>query len=484
MSTEVKENKGVPEGQSVEEWINSEEYKELNFSREALTINPPKACQPLGSIFAASGFEGCLPYVHGSQGCTAYFRNNLSRHYREPFSAVSDSMTEDAAVFGGLNNIKVGMLNAYKMYQPSMIAVCTTCMAEVIGDDLAAFIREAKYEGNIPQDLPVPFAHTPSFAGSHITGYDSMLRSILTELTAKTESIKEKSKVLNIIPGFDPHVANISDVKHLASLMGLKVNVLGDNSEVLDSPLTGEFKMYPGGTPIKDAKHAPNNLATFALQKYSTLNTIKMIQEKWEDHPGFLLNAPMGIKLTDQMILEFSRATGIKPTPELTALRGKAVDAMTDAHQYVHGKRFAVFGDPDEVYGIVSFLLEMGGEPVHVLTATGSKVFKKDMEELFASSPYGKDAQLYVGKDLWHMRSLLMTDPVDMMIGDSHGKFAARDAAIPLIRIGYPIFDRVNLHRYPVTGYQGAINMITWIVNAFLDEADRNSDDGHFELLR
>jgi nitrogenase molybdenum-iron protein beta chain len=143
-----------------------------------------------------------------------------------------------------------------------------------------------------------------------------------------------------------------------------------------------------------------------------------------------------------------------------------------------------VFGDPDEVYGIVSFLLEMGGEPVHVLTATGSKQYTRELKELLDSSPYGKDATIYVNKDLWHMRSLLMTSPVDMMIGDSHGKFAAKDAGIPLVRIGYPIFDRVNLHRYPVIGYQGAINMVTWIVNTFLDELDRNSDSAHFELLR
>ena len=52
-------------------------------------------------------------------------------------------MTEDAAVFGGLNNMIDGLANAYNMYKPKMIAVSTTCMAEVIGDDLNAFIKTA-----------------------------------------------------------------------------------------------------------------------------------------------------------------------------------------------------------------------------------------------------------------------------------------------------------------------------------------------------
>ncbi|MDH4199785.1 MAG: nitrogenase molybdenum-iron protein subunit beta [Spirochaetia bacterium] len=475
--------------EEVKEWINTEEYKELNFKREAVVINPPKACQPLGAIFAASGFEKTLPYVHGSQGCTAYFRSNLSRHYREPFSTVSDSMTEDAAVFGGLNNIIEGLRNAHVLYQPSLIAMSTSCMAEVIGDDLNAFIGQAREKGSIPEDLPIPFAHTPSFVGSHITGYDSMLKAILENLhkrQKKTTSVKgsERTSLINIIPGFDPHVANIREIQYMLGIMGIKNLILADNSDVLDSPLTGEYAMYTGGTPLEDAIDASKNHGTIALQKNSTMNTIKYIQEEWENHPAFNMYPPMGIKLTDDFVEKISDLAGISVSKELEKYRGRAVDAATDAHQYIHGKRFAVFGDPDEVYGIVSFLLEMGGEPIHVLTATGSKTFKREMELLLASSPHGQGAKLYAGFDLWHMRSLLMTDPVDMMIGDSHGKWAARDANIPLIRIGYPIVDRVNMHRYPVIGYQGAINMITWIVNAFLEELDRNSDDAHFELLR
>lgn len=85
----------------IREWSKTPEYREKNFAREALTVNPAKACQPLGAVFAAVGFERTLPFVHGSQGCVAYYRSHLSRHFKEPTSCVSSSMTEDAAVFGG-----------------------------------------------------------------------------------------------------------------------------------------------------------------------------------------------------------------------------------------------------------------------------------------------------------------------------------------------------------------------------------------------
>ena len=43
------------------EYAKTWEYREKNFAREALTVNPAKACQPLGAVFAAVGFEKTLP---------------------------------------------------------------------------------------------------------------------------------------------------------------------------------------------------------------------------------------------------------------------------------------------------------------------------------------------------------------------------------------------------------------------------------------
>ena len=66
-----------------------------------------------------------------------------------------------------------------------MIAVSTTCMAEVIGDDLNAFIKTAKQKGSVPAEFDVPFAHTPAFVGSHVTGYDNVAEGHLRALLGR-----------------------------------------------------------------------------------------------------------------------------------------------------------------------------------------------------------------------------------------------------------------------------------------------------------
>jgi len=465
------------------EWINTVEYKELNFARKSLVINPAKACQPLGAFFAAAGFEDTLPYEHGSQGCAAYFRNTLSRHFREPFPAVSDSMTEDAAVFGGRANMIEGLKNANEIYKPKMIAMCTSCMAEVIGDDLKAFISNAREAGSIPKELPVCYAHTPSFIGSHLTGYDNMLSGIIEGMSEGRYKEGERNGKINIIPGFEPHVENIREIKRYMALMNVDATVLADNTESFDSPVTGEYVMYNGKTTLDEAGDCVNATATLSMQAYSSIKTLKAMKIKYSQKTE-AFNYPMGIAAFDRFLMKVSEITGNPIPASITHERGIAVDAVTDAHQYLHGKRFAIFGDPDMVMGLAGFLMEMGGEPVHIVCSNGSTKWGKEMEALLASSPYGASGKVYAGKDLWHMRSLLMTEPVDMLIGDSHGKYIARDADVPHVRIGFPIVDRVNLHRYPTIGYKGVINLITWIANSFVEDMDRRSDDAHFELLR
>ena len=465
----------------VSEWTKTAEYKELNFNRKHIKINPAKACQPLGAVFCASGFEGSMPFVQGAQGCVAYFRSHLSRHFKEPFAAISTSMTEDAAVFGGLNNMLEGLENAYTLYKPKMISVSTTCMAEVIGDDLNAYIRTAREKGAIPMDLPVPFAHTPSFVGSHIVGYDNMMKGILSTLSAGKKG--EPNKKINIIPGFDTYTGNYHEIKRLMSLMGLEATVLADVSDTFDSPNTGEYKLYPGGTPLPAAIDAVNAVGTVALQKYSTVKTMEYIQKEWGQKT--LSYSPIGIRNTDKFFEELSRLAG-KPIPaEVEAERGRAVDAMVDSHPYVHGKRFALVGDPDILLGMISLIMEMGGEPVHIVCTNGDKNFEAEANELLATSPFGANGKVYIGKDMWHLRSLLFTDPVDILIGNSYAKFLTQDTGTPLIRIGFPLFDRHHLHRQPIIGYQGALNLVTMLVNTVLDELDRKTEgSASFDVIR
>ena len=65
--------------------------------RSGLRINPAKTCQPIGAMYAALGVHACLPHSHGSQGCCAFHRMQLTRHFKEPIVASTSSFTEGAS---------------------------------------------------------------------------------------------------------------------------------------------------------------------------------------------------------------------------------------------------------------------------------------------------------------------------------------------------------------------------------------------------
>tara|TARA_R110001583_G_scaffold194797_1_gene367046 strand:+ start:10934 stop:12505 length:1572 start_codon:yes stop_codon:yes gene_type:complete len=483
--------------QEVFDWTTTEAYKELNFGRKALTVDPAKACQPLGAVLCSLGFEKTLPYVHGSQGCVAYFRTYFNRHFKEPIMAVSDSMTEDAAVFGGQQNMKDGLENANALYKPEIIAVSTTCMAEVIGDDLNAFIGNAKKAGHIPEGMPTPYAHTPSFVGSHTTGWDGMFEGFARYFTLNSmeDKVVGSNGKINLVPGFETYLGNYRVLKRMMADMDVDATLLCDPSEVLDTPADGEFRMYAGGTTQAEIKDAPNAIDTLLLQPWGLIKTKKFVKTTW-NQPASEIGAPMGLAGTDDFLMKVSELTG-KPISDSLALeRGRLVDMMQDSHTWLHGKKFALYGDPDFVMGMAKFILELGAEPSIILCNNANKRWGKAMQAVLDASPFGGNCQIHFGKDLWHLRSLLFTNKPDFVIGNSYGKFLQRDTLakgkefeVPLIRMGFPIFDRHHMHRQTTLGYEGAMQILTTLVNEVLAKLDAETmelggTDYSFDLVR
>src|SRR3569623_1798945 len=76
-------------------------------------------------------------------------------------------------------------------------------------------------------------------------------------------------------------------------------------------------------------------------------------------------NHPIGVGATDEFLMTLSRIAGKPIAKALEQERGRLLDAMADSSAHIHGKKFAIYGDPDLCYGLAAFLLELGAEPTH-----------------------------------------------------------------------------------------------------------------------
>nr|MDA3853986.1 nitrogenase molybdenum-iron protein subunit beta [Bacteroidales bacterium] len=419
--------------------------------RKALTINPAKTCQPVGAMYAALGVHGCLPHSHGSQGCCSYHRTALTRHYKEPVMASTSSFTEGSSVFGGQSNLLQAVDNVFRIYEPDIIAVHSTCLSETIGDDLLQICGKAEADGKVPEGKFLVQASTPSYIGSHVTGYSNMLTAFVKKFAMKTD---EKKRQINLISGWvEP--SDMREIKRLMKVMEVPFVMLPDTSDVLDAPMTGEFNMYPkGGTTVAEMVSMGDSMATVGLGEWGSKDPTIMLNNQCKV-PFSIVRVPIGIKATDRFIQAIAYAGKVSIPQEIADERGRLVDAVIDMQQYFNGKKVALFGDPDQLIPLIDFLVDLGMKPTAIVSGTPGKIFTKRMGDILDKKvPEAKYAN-GANADMFKLHAWIKEEPVDLIIGNTYGKYIARDENIPFLRFGFPILDRIGHSYFPSVGYMG-----------------------------
>ncbi|MDR1857211.1 MAG: nitrogenase molybdenum-iron protein subunit beta [Desulfovibrio sp.] len=440
--------------------------------RKALRINPCKTCQPVGALYAALGVHRCMPHSHGSQGCVSYHRTFLTRHFKEPAIAASSSFTEGASVFGGGANLRAAVKNIFDVYDPDIIAVHTTCLSETIGDDLNAYILEM----DIPDDKLVVHANTPSYVGSHVTGYANMVAGFIRYLA---DPRAPKGDRIAVFPGF-VNPGDIRELKHLLARMGKDFIMFPDQCGVMDAPMKGVYEMYPdGGTPIDDVRALGGCRHVYALGHAASEEPADVLDKKCRV-PNTVLPLPVGVAATDAFVMAVA-AGGAVPE-DIEDERGRLLDLMLDVNPHLHERKLAIFGDPDTVAGLTAFALELGMHPKFVITGTPGEAFVHRTEDILAGYGVG-DCTVKAASDLFELHQMVKNHPVDLLVGSSYGKQIAKAEDIPFVRLGFPILDRYAHSYMPMVGYRGAMRIVELLAGAIMDRYDRDCADEDLEAV-
>ena len=452
----------------------TEEIKE----RTALTVNPAKTCQPIGAMYASLGIRGCLPHSHGSQGCYAYHRSALTRHYKEPVVAATSAFTEGASVFGGQANLIQALDNIFTVYDPDVVAVHSTCLSETIGDDIPQIFDKARAEGKIPEGKYVLHANTPSYVGSHVTGFSTMTKAMVDYFA---EPGKKKTRTINLIPGYvEP--SDMEEIKRIAGLMGIDTIMFPDTSRVLNGPMTGHYRMFPaGGTRVEVIAASGSSVGTVAMGRIASLAAARALDAKCKV-PYKITDLPIGLNETDTFVDTLRRMAGVPVPDSLSYERGQLVDVIADMHQYFYGKRVGIVGDPDQVLALTKFLVSIDMRPVYIVSGSpAGKKYVKALED--AVKDISGEVKIKVPGDMYLFHQWLKQAPVDLIIGNTYVKYMARDEDIPFVRFGFPILDRIGHSYFPSVGYRGGLRLLEQILNALLDRKDRDATEVEFELV-
>ena len=432
------------------------------------TRNACKLCTPLGACLVYRGVEGCIPFLHGSQGCSTYIRRYLISHFREPMDIASSNFHEDSAIFGGSKNFSQGAMNITRQYQPQLIGAATTCLTETIGEDMPRLLHEMREKHG---DTVAPMVHvsTPSYRGTHVDGFHATVKALVEQLGQGGPA----TGAVNLFPG----MVSTADLRHLKEIMadfGLPYTLLPDYSESMDGETWAQYeKIQSGGTPL--AAVVATGSAQASIEFGRTLGDSSAgtaLQTKF-NVPRHLLGLPMGIRETDVFFNLLAKLSGREIPLKYQRERGRLVDSLIDAHKYIFEKRAIVYGDEDLVVGLTAFLCEIGVTPV--LCATGARGKHLDAA-IHAAAPYvPSETLIKEGLDFAETAELAPDLKPDFLIGSSKGYKISRSLNVPLIRVGFPIHDRIGGQRVLHLGYRGAQELYDRIVNALLEAKQDHS---------
>lgn len=436
-------------------------------------INPIFNCQPAGAQYASIGVKDCIALVHGGQGCCTFVRLMFAQHYKENFDIASSSLHEDAAVFGGVQRIEDGVETLINRYPDlKVLPIITTCSTETIGDDVEGTVRKIKmaWKKSHPDcEVKLIPMHTPSYTGSQVSGYDVGVLAFVTELAKKT---KPNGK-LNVFTGWI-NPGDVTEIKSILSQMNVEGNILMD-VETFDAPIMPDKSAFAyGNTTIEDIADSANSVGSVAVCKYEGGSAATFLEEEFEV-PAVLDSMPVGIANTDKFIQNISKLTGKEIPESLVAERGRAIDAMADlAHMFFANKRVAIYGDPDLVMALADFCIECELEPVLLLLGDDNKKYAKDPRLTDLEKRANCDIEVICNSDLWELEKRIKNEglKLDLIMGHSKGRYIAIDNNIPMVRVGFPTFDRAGLWKHPLVGYKGAEFLAETIANTLFTDME------------
>ena len=99
---------------------------------------------------------------------------------------------------------------------------------------------------------------------------------------------------------------------------------------------------------------------------------------------------------------------------------------MVDVHKYLYGVKAAVYGDPDMVFSLTTFMLELGMDPVLVATGSKSRDFGMKIRQIFEEIRPELEPVVLDGIDFDSLNDAVSECSPEILIGNSNGRYIAK----------------------------------------------------------
>lgn len=423
-------------------------------SGKPLSIQPIKSGQPLGAILASMGLEKCMPLVHGAQGCSSFAKVFFIQHFHEPIPLQSTAMEPITTIMGANNNVIEALATLCEKHHPKILTLLSTGLSELQGTDLNLALKQFAQAYPQYNSVKIISANTPDFYGSLENGYSALIESIIQQCLPQNPVIGIRKKRINVLLSHMLTPGDHEMVIRYIEAFGLQPIMLPDLADSMDGHL-GDHDYTPvtqGGTPLKLIEQMGQSCSTIVIG--TSLQRAASLLEARCGLPCLRLPHLMTLTQIDALILHLKQVSGREVPTWINRQRLQVLDAMIDTHMWLQGRKMAIAAEGDLLVAWLAFAKSVGLEPNCVVASVNQ-----------ASLTSLPTHQVMIG-DLEDVDNMLAEHPADLLLANSHAAELAEKYHIPLLRIGFPLFDQYGVFRVPRQGYAGMRDTLFEIANA------------------
>ena len=438
---------------------------------------PRYTCALGGAIATVSALPKAVPILHAPPGCAGNFAWTQAGGaglqvggYCGGLSMPGSNVQEREVVFGGTERLEEEIRHTLEVMQGDIYVILTSCVTEVIGDDIGSVVRPLQEQG-----VPVLFAETGGFRGNSYQGYDIVLQSLFKNFVTKTDA--KSLKAVNLW-GVTPFIdvfwrGNLHAVRQLLEKLGLEVNSF--------------FTVDDSADGIRQAGSAALNIVVSDVFGLGAAQ----LAEEIHGTPYISTPLPIGPAATDAFLRKIGIVLNLDSSlvENLIAYENKRyyslLEPLTDCFNDIDLQRYAVIvGDTNYAVGLTRFLADdLGWLPEVVgITDILDEEQQADITSCLARLESGLSPKLIFHTDgssiaaavrahwaEYQTQAGKYANPLSpaFVVGSSLDRELAKELGAGHLSVSFPVANRAVIGR-GYTGYSGGLTLIEDLISTII----------------
>jgi nitrogenase molybdenum-iron protein NifN len=300
----------------------------------------------------------------------------------------------------------------------------------------------------------VVLAAVSDLGGGLEQGYAAAVEALIAGLVLQRAGAALDDQV-TLLPGPTLSPFDVEELRKTAEAFGLRTVVLPDFSRSLDGHLDADWEpLLSGGTPLGAVASAGRSATALAIGAgLASAGRMLAGTDAWT------VTHAVGLDASDGLVRQLAAVAGrqVSDVPDaLRHSRSRLTDGLLDASGVLAGRRVALALEPDLLAGVAALLTEAGCHVVAAVSPTAADHLRHMPCE-----------DVVVG-DFEDAEERSRDAGAELLVASSHGAATAGRLGIPLLRLGFPVVDRLGAQHLTSLGYRGSLRLLFAVANELL----------------